>query len=586
MPGQIAGSPIEHVVAIIQENSTHDRHFGQMRRGIYDATIRRDTDPPDVPYAWDPTHAHWWSSKYHKWNDYHGALTREQIPFYWNWAENFGLADTFHGQVFTSSTFNGHWQLMGFDTQDPADPKAWVENPPSNWFFRKAGQLLRGDPKTPMPLHGPTLPKMLEDHGLTWRNYGDGVLQKSSEVGKSPNNRPVTEFANDARAGRLPTFSYVHPPFDLTEHPPESVGAGEEWVRQQVAAVMSGPNADSTAILVMADDAGGNYDHAPTPELPLPPDADAADMAGLSPRLWMVVLSKWSRKGYLSSERGGVLTFLSVVKFVRENFGLPEPPLAKAAFREAQVDSLWDFFDFSHMRTDAPITERSQLPPTPTPIRPTLTAAQKVKESFLVPFHDYARKGQANVRLLAIALLWVTDRPMLSFAKPVTAVFRRVLGLENPTVSRYAHCGWPGTKPGAFLLGAVGAFPLWTIPMMGIDVVARWLIANGMYALPSTEQALTQEKVTTRAKVQTRRLPVKNRVASAVVRRTGFPAPALINQRKDLHNVITANAKAGVKPTSHVANPTFAARTRVLKVSSLIAAPPPNIHPAVSQLAA
>jgi hypothetical protein len=263
-----------------------------------------------------------------------------------------------------------------------------------------------------------------------------------------------------------------------------------------------------------------------------------------------------------------------LVKFVRENFGLPEPPLAKAAFREAQVDSMWDFFDFSQMRTDTPVTDKSQLPPIPAPTRPTLTTAQKVKSSFLVPFHDYAQKGQANVALLSIALLWVTDRPMLSFAKPVTSFFRRFLGMENTTVAEYSHGGWPGTKPGVLLLGAVGAFPLWTIPMMGVDVVARWLVAHGVTSLPSTINLPAQK------------LPLKNRVASAIVQRTGFPDPALINQHKDLHQVIAANAANGIEPGSHTATPTSAAQMRALNVPALVAAPPPTVHPAVSELAA
>ena len=77
----------------------------------------------------------------------------------------------------------------------------------------------------------------------------------------------VSNFVTDALAGNLPALSWVTPPSTDTDHPPDSACVGENWTVQQINAVMQGPAAqwNSTVIVLVWDDLGGFYDHAPPP---------------------------------------------------------------------------------------------------------------------------------------------------------------------------------------------------------------------------------------------------------------------------------------------------------------------------------
>ena len=108
---------IEHVVILVQENHTYDSYFGRLGRGDGDPTLALDSDPPEVPYPWDPTHGHWWSQAYADWNDYRGQMDRSRIPLYYEWADNYALCDTGHSDVLGPSDPN-HLMLVAADSGD------------------------------------------------------------------------------------------------------------------------------------------------------------------------------------------------------------------------------------------------------------------------------------------------------------------------------------------------------------------------------------------------------------------------------------------------------------------------------------
>ncbi len=63
--------------------------------------------------------------------------------------------------------------------------------------------------------------------------------------------------------GTLPSVSWVVPTLGVSEHPPDSIALGQEWVTSLVNAVMQGPEEQwlHTAIFISWDDWGGFYDH-------------------------------------------------------------------------------------------------------------------------------------------------------------------------------------------------------------------------------------------------------------------------------------------------------------------------------------
>ncbi len=58
-------------------------------------------------------------------------------------------------------------------------------------------------------------------------------------------------------------MSWVVPTLGVSEHPPDSIALGQEWVTRLVNAVMEGPEEQwlRTAIFITWDDWGGFYDH-------------------------------------------------------------------------------------------------------------------------------------------------------------------------------------------------------------------------------------------------------------------------------------------------------------------------------------
>ena len=122
---------------------------------------------------------------------------------------------------------------------------------------------------------------------------------------------PTDGFFDRAAAGTLPAFSWMLPrnggatPND--DHPCHDLARGEELLKSVYEALRAGPKWNQTALLVVYDDTGGWYDHAPTPlSAPKPgaaceapnagcPDAFAFDRLG--GRLANLLISPWVARG-------------------------------------------------------------------------------------------------------------------------------------------------------------------------------------------------------------------------------------------------------------------------------------------------
>jgi len=87
--------------------------------------------------------------------------------------------------------------------------------------------------------------------------------------------------------------SWVVPSFEVSEHPPNSIAQGEEYVTGLVNAIMQGPNWYSTAIFISWDDWGGYYDHL------VPP---IVDNAGYGLRVPGLVISPFAKSGYVDHQ--------------------------------------------------------------------------------------------------------------------------------------------------------------------------------------------------------------------------------------------------------------------------------------------
>jgi len=122
------------------------------------------------------------------------------------------------------------------------------------------------------------------------------------------NVQSVSNFYAAAKAGTLPSVSWVVPSGDVSEHPPSTTSAGQSYVTSLIDAVMRGPDWSSTAIFVAWDDWGGFYDHVAPP---------AVDQNGYGLRVPGLVISPYAKTGYIDHQ---TLSFDAYVKFIEDDF--------------------------------------------------------------------------------------------------------------------------------------------------------------------------------------------------------------------------------------------------------------------------
>ena len=111
----------------------------------------------------------------------------------------------------------------------------------------------------------------------------------------------ITQFKNDAAAGKLPAFSLLEPawiaPVGTTSyHPGGDLVPGEQALNDIYNALKSGPAWNETLFVITFDEHGGIFDHVPPPyaENPWPNDVNDGfrfDMMGV--RVPTIIVSPW-----------------------------------------------------------------------------------------------------------------------------------------------------------------------------------------------------------------------------------------------------------------------------------------------------
>jgi phospholipase C len=155
------------------------------------------------------------------------------------------------------------------------------------------------------------------------------------------------QFLLDLQNGLLPAVSWIVPADQTSEHPPNGVAEGQDYVTSLINAVMQSPEWSSTAIFLAWDDWGGFYDHV------LPP---VVDENGYGIRVPGLVISPWAKPGYIDHQ---VLTSDAYLKFVEDVFlggerldpttdGRPDP---RPSVRENEpiLGDLMNDFDFQQV---------------------------------------------------------------------------------------------------------------------------------------------------------------------------------------------------------------------------------------------
>ena len=365
---------IQHIVLLIRENRSFDNLFGTFpgANGATSATISTGQVIPLVhgedQYARDPDHGPK-SARIaidgglmdafdlviggNRNGDYLSLSQQVEadIPNYFAYARYFALGDEMFSSI-PSDSYPAHLFTIAAQSAQAIDiphglkpgGDTWGCDAPPNWAVRSETPEGIFFSVYPCYTNVTTMADLLDQAGISWKSYaptanqsgyGFNIYDAIKGIREGPdwkaNILPYTQFAADAQAGNLPAVTWLAAGQEATDHPPHSLCFGENWVVDQLNALMQGPDWDSTVVFIVWDDFGGVYDHVAPPK--------AVDVYGFGPRSGVLVISPYAKSGLISHE---VFEFSSMLKFIETRFNLPS-----LTQRDAKASDMVDMFDFT-----------------------------------------------------------------------------------------------------------------------------------------------------------------------------------------------------------------------------------------------
>ncbi|CAL9611384.1 phosphocholine-specific phospholipase C [Streptomyces sp. enrichment culture] len=340
-----------------------------------------------LPHGWRDGQQAYNDGNYDKWLPAKGTttmayLTREDIPFHYALADAFTVCDAYHCSFIGSTDPNRYYMWTGYTGNDGTG----------------GGPVLGNDE---LGYGWTTYPERLERAGVSWKiyqdigdgldaaghwgwisdayrgNYGDNSLLYFNSYRNAQPGDPLYEKARtgtnvkagdgyfdrlraDVQADRLPQISWIAAPEAFTEHSNWPSNYGAWYIAKVLDALTSNPAVwAKTALFITYDENDGFFDHILPP---LPPESAAqgkstvdvsldlypgdsrrpAGPYGLGPRVPMLVVSPWSKGGFVCSE---TFDHTSIIRFMENRFGVREPNISP--WRRAVCGDLTSAFDFS-----------------------------------------------------------------------------------------------------------------------------------------------------------------------------------------------------------------------------------------------
>jgi phospholipase C len=202
-------------------------------------------------------------------NDTIGFYNQDELPFYYDLAQNFAISDRFFASVL-GPTFPNRSYLLAATS---------------------FGHLTTSDTIAPgdgyQPITG-TIFDLLERNHVSWADYFQdapqgGSFRPFSATKIDPHFFPLSVFLGQAAGApnlpELPAVSFVDPNFGVfnpatenDEHPPTDIQRGQAFIAQVINAVRNGTHWDDSVIFLVYDEHGGSYDHV-QPARAAAPDA-------------------------------------------------------------------------------------------------------------------------------------------------------------------------------------------------------------------------------------------------------------------------------------------------------------------------
>jgi phospholipase C len=373
-PSRPAGSPapdmneIKHIVVLMMENHSFDNFLGMLpqvnagRRAVDGLAVNKQGLPTNsnldssgnIVYArvggspcpigqpsqsWNATHTAYADGAMSGFVQASGDVAMQiwdetTIPFSYSLAGYFPIGQRYFSSVMAQTYPNRRFFFCGTASGITATDSLTFSTPAANGtFFDRLNQ-----------------------HKISWKNYYQSepstlivpnFSQSPSCISKLAQ---IDEFFTDAKAGKLPAFSFIDPDYTTTsQENPQDIQVGEAFIAKIVTALMTAPTWKNTVLFLNYDEHGGYYDHVPPPAA-IAPDSIAPIQEPTQPtllpggydqygiRVPLYVVSPWAKQGYVSSV---VQDHTSVTAFIERKWNLPAMTL-----RDANASQMMDYFNF------------------------------------------------------------------------------------------------------------------------------------------------------------------------------------------------------------------------------------------------
>jgi phospholipase C len=322
----------------------------------------------DLAHDWNTTHTAWNGGIYDQWVPAKSTttmayMTREDIPFHYALADAFTICDAYHCSLMGPTDPNRYYMWTGWVGNDGSGGGPVIDNSELGYGWS-------------------TYPEVLQNAGITWKiyqdqgtglnaagswgwtsdayigNYGDNSLLYFNQYRNATPGNPLYDNARtgtnvsaggtyfdilkqDVQNNTLPQVSWIVAPEAYSEHPNWPANYGAWYVDQVLQVLTSNPEVWSkTVLLINYDENDGFFDHMAPPFAPASDanglstvpitneiyegngqyaaGANAVGPYGLGPRVPMIVVSPWSKGGYVCSE---MFDHTSVIRFIEKRFG-------------------------------------------------------------------------------------------------------------------------------------------------------------------------------------------------------------------------------------------------------------------------
>ena len=235
----------------------------------------------DLNHSWNGTHQEWDNGKMDGFTaanidpaDPNGSRTmgyfdESVLPFYYNLANQFSIADHYFASMLTQTFPNRFYLLAGTSF-------GHIEQRPA----ARGGYTQK------------TVFELLDKAKITWKIYlASFQVERAVHVRAKHKSHlaKMPQYYKDAAAGKLPQVAFVESsPFggvnvESDEHPPANVQVGQKFTHDVIQALVKSPNWSSSAMFLTYDEHGGYYDHVAPPAAVKPDNIAPMLKAGDAP---------------------------------------------------------------------------------------------------------------------------------------------------------------------------------------------------------------------------------------------------------------------------------------------------------------